>query len=127
MTAMGYEGAAVYPGHYYGGGCEDTRQHTWGGYHQQVAHPQGSPSQRYPYYDTRYTFLDTVFSTMISGEVTFFLYTMILRTTTMISNDQMHKHSSMFSYKDPRFSTVVLFPIFMIPGTVTSYFETQVR
>jgi hypothetical protein len=58
MTAMGYEGAGgVYPGHYYGG-CEDTRQHTWGGYHQQVAHPQGSPSQRYPYYDTRYTFID---------------------------------------------------------------------
>jgi hypothetical protein len=57
MTAMGYEGAGVYPGHYYSG-CEDTRQHTWGGYHQQVAHPQGSPSQRYPYYDTRYTFLD---------------------------------------------------------------------
>ena len=53
MTGMGYEGGGVYPGHYYGG-CEDTRQHSWGGYHQQVAHPQGSPSQRYPYYDTRY-------------------------------------------------------------------------
>jgi hypothetical protein len=70
MTAMGYEGAGgVYPGHYYGG-CEDTRQHTWGGYHQQVAHPQGSPSQRYPYYDTRYTFLDISYF-FLSGIVTF--------------------------------------------------------
>ena len=60
---MGYDSTGgVYPGHYYGGGgggCEDSRQHGWGGayhhHHQQVvAHPQGSPSQRYPYYDTRY-------------------------------------------------------------------------
>ncbi len=72
MTAMGYEGAGVYPGHYYGG-CEDTRQHTWGGYHQQVAHPQGSPSQRYPYYDTRYTFRDT----LISGIVTFIVISLL--------------------------------------------------
>ena len=68
MSTMGYEGAGVYPGHYYGG-CEDTRQHSWGGYHQQVAHPQGSPSQRYPYYDTRYSspYRDT--HTMIRGTV----------------------------------------------------------
>ena len=50
---MGYEGSG-YPGHYYGGGvCEDGRQHGWAGYHHQVAHPQSSPSQRYPYYDAR--------------------------------------------------------------------------
>ena len=52
---MGMEYGGAYPGHYYGGGgCEDGRQHGWAGYHHQVTHPQGSPSQRYPYYDARY-------------------------------------------------------------------------
>jgi hypothetical protein len=84
MTAMGYEGAGgVYPGHYYGGGCEDTRQHTWGGYHQQVAHPQGSPSQRYPYYDTRYTFIDISYYDIRYSDF-YISYTMILATVTFI-------------------------------------------
>jgi len=61
MAGMGYDGPGgvnSYPAHQYGGypGCgDDTRHQQWPGYHhhQQLPHGQGSPTQRYPYYDSR--------------------------------------------------------------------------
>ena len=58
MSGMGYDGPGgvnTYPAHQYAGypGCgDDTRHQQWPGYHhhQQL---QGSPTQRYPYYDSR--------------------------------------------------------------------------
>ena len=59
MMAGAYTGAEGYGG--YHGGYEEAARHgagAWPGYqhhhHAGLAHTQGSPTQRYPYYDSRY-------------------------------------------------------------------------
>ena len=58
MSGMtGYEGpGSVYPTPQYYCGDDPRHHQSWAQYHphhQQVPHGQGSPTQRYPYYDSR--------------------------------------------------------------------------
>ena len=61
MMAGAYTGAEGGYGGYHGGYEEAAARHgagAWPGYqhhhHASLAHTQGSPTQRYPYYDSRY-------------------------------------------------------------------------